>query len=73
MSLAVKRKYTSSQLKLSKTQRKKNLQEAFELLDLSSLPTEATILLVDDVVTTGSTLLALAKLIKDARPDLQIW
>lgn len=73
MAMAKKVKHTSSQLKLKKEERRLNLEWSFELLNLEWIANGSTVLLVDDVLTTGSTLLTLAKLIKSARPDLRIW
>ncbi|MDR2415569.1 MAG: double zinc ribbon domain-containing protein [Candidatus Peribacteria bacterium] len=71
--LAKKRKYTVSQLKLSRAQRVTNLKEAFVPQRLEQLPYGATVLFVDDVTTTGSTLLQIANVIKNIRNDLYIW
>jgi ComF family protein len=73
LSLAKKCKYTVSQLKLSRAQRATNLKEAFIPQKLEQLPYGATVLFVDDVTTTGSTLLQIAKVIKKERKDLHIW
>ena len=73
ISVAKKRKYTLSQLKLSKAERAKNLKNVFEISSLQEIPRGATILLVDDVTTTGSTLLELAKAVKQERSDMKIW
>ena len=71
--LAKKQKYTVSQLKLNKAQRTKNLKEAFTVRHLETLPLGATVIFVDDVTTTGSTLSELAKVMKKERPDVHIW
>ena len=68
--LASKNNYTVSQLRLNREERKKNLKWVFHVEDLSQLPNWATILLVDDVTTTGSTLSELAKTIHEIRNDL---
>jgi ComF family protein len=73
LTLAKKQKYTHSQLKLNRSERAKNLQDVFVPLHLDALPHQATVLFVDDVTTTGSTLLEIAKVIKRDRPDLHIW
>ena len=70
LKLASKKKYTISQLHLNRTERQKNLKWVFCVGDLSNLPSWATILLVDDVTTTGSTLSELAKTIHESRNDL---
>ena len=73
LKLASKRSYTVSQLRLNREDRKKNLQWAFKVENLSELPNWATVLLVDDVTTTGSTLSELAKAIYEERKDLNFW
>ena len=70
LKLASKNSYTVSQLRLNREKRKENLKWVFCAENLSSLPNWATVLLVDDVTTTGSTLSELAKTIHDARDDL---
>lgn len=70
LKLASKKTYTVSQLRLNREERKKNLKWVFHVEDLSHLPNWATVLLVDDVTTTGSTLSELAKTVHEARSDL---
>ena len=72
LQLAKKGKYTASQLKLSRSQRQKNLNSAFSPLHLEKIPKDSHILLVDDVTTTASTLKEVATCIKSSRPDLKI-
>ena len=72
LSEALKSKYTASQLKLSRSQRQKNLSSAFSPLHLEKIPKDSHILLVDDVTTTASTLKEVATCIKSNRPDLKI-
>lgn len=71
LKLASKNRYTVSQLHLNREQRWKNLKWAFVVWDLSRLPFNSTVLLVDDVTTTGSTLSELAKTIHQARNDIK--
>ncbi len=73
LKLASKRSYTVSQLRLNREDRKKNLQWVFHVENLSELLNWATVLLVDDVTTTGSTLSELAKTIHEEREDLNFW
>lgn len=68
-----KTRATISQVKLNRAERLKNLNSAFILSDSQRLPEWATLLLVDDVTTTGATLNELAKTVKSYRPDLQVW
>lgn len=56
-------KHTPSQTGLSKTQREQNLRGAFAI-DANRLLGLQRIAIVDDVITTGSTVEAIAKLIK---------
>ena len=72
LQLAKKSKYTASQLKLSRSQRQKNLNSAFSPLHVEKIPKDSHILLVDDVTTTASTLKEVATCIKSSRPDLKI-
>jgi predicted amidophosphoribosyltransferase len=70
LKLASKKSYTVSQLRLNREERKKNLKWVFHVEDLSQVPIWATILLVDDVTTTGSTLSELARTVYETRNDL---
>jgi len=72
LTVAKKTKHTKSQAKLSKLQRKKNLKNVFSI-DLDILSWYKTLLLVDDVTTTGSTLIELTKQIKKTYPNLDVW
>lgn len=73
ISVAKKQRYTVSQLKLSKDQRAKNLNKVFVAQCGDQIPLGATIIMVDDVTTTGSTLVQLARVIKQERKDLHLW
>ena len=73
LKLASKKNYTVSQLHLNREERQKNLKWVFHVWDLSQVLNWATILLVDDVTTTGSTLSELAKAIHESRNDLNFW
>ena len=64
--LLVRLKDTKSQFKLTKEERKENIKEAFELDDRSLKLEARNIFLVDDVVTTGSTLKEAANVLKRA-------
>ncbi len=55
---------TKQQAKLSRNERKKNLIEAFSIND-RKFHNKGTILLFDDVMTTGSTLQAASQVLKD--------
>ena len=70
LKLASKKNYTVSQLCLNREERKRILKWVFYVQDLSLVPKESTILLIDDVTTTGSILSELAKTIHEVRNDL---
>ncbi|NLB91567.1 MAG: ComF family protein [Clostridiales bacterium] len=57
-------KNTSAQTKLNKTQRKENVENAFEIIKKEAIQGK-TLLLLDDVVTTGATAMACAKVLKE--------
>lgn len=68
-----KTRATSSQVKLKRNERLKNLNSAFELIASESLEKDTTLLIIDDVTTTGATLNEVAKTIKHTRPDIKVW
>lgn len=68
--LLTKTKLTGSQTKLNRTQRWMNVVDGFNLT--GSLNAIKHIALVDDVITTGSTLESLATLLRENYPDLRI-
>lgn len=57
-------KDTKSQFGLKLDDRKKNLKNAFSILPNTSITRHHNILLVDDILTTGSTLLEAARILK---------
>ncbi len=65
-SLLRRRKYTVSQTQLDLAARRENVRDAFmiNLRDADRVK-DVSFLLVDDVITTGSTLMACAKVLKD--------
>lgn len=66
-----KTKATPPQAKLTAKQRKNNLRSSFALR--KNIPS-ATIAIVDDVITTGTTMYEIAKLLKKSgAPKLQAW
>ena len=69
--LVEKTKYTKSQAGLTRKDRLKNLKNAFSLKKTNLTGTE-TILLVDDVTTTWSTLNQIAKTIKNTYPKVKL-
>ncbi len=68
-----KTRATVSQLKLNRKERLKNLNSAFCLFENFDCEAWTTLLLIDDVTTTGATLNELAKTIKLKRANLQVW
>lgn len=62
--LLVRNRYTKPQMKLKRSARLQNLQAAFAALQ--EVSAEKTYVLVDDVVTTGSTLEACAEALRQA-------
>lgn len=70
--LVQKTKYTKSQAKLTRKDRLKNLKNAFSLTQTHNLTETETVLLVDDVTTTWSTLNQIAKTIRTTYPKVKI-
>ena len=65
--LVKRSKYTVSQTHLTADERKKNVGDAFEIQPRQLMGIKGKcFLVVDDVITTGSTIQAIAKLLKDA-------
>lgn len=67
--LVVRNKFTKPQVKLKAEERKRNMENAFSLTGDAS---GKKILLVDDVVTSGSTANELAKLLKHGHAQ-EVW
>ena len=61
----VRSRYTSTQTKLTRQKRQKNVRNAFEISDHSVIAGKS-IVLVDDVITTGATLNECARILKKA-------
>lgn len=70
-SICKKTKHTHSQVGMTRTERKNNLTDAFEVI--TSIPTWSTIIIVDDVLTSGATMIEMAKTIKKSQPDCKVW
>jgi ComF family protein len=68
--LAKKKRYTNSQTKLDRLGRWDNVQDIFRSSEI--LTNGVHVLIVDDVITTGATLEALAKAIRAVNPEIQI-
>lgn len=69
-SLCKKIKHTHSQVGMSREERKTNLSDAFVLT--RPIVPGSTIVIVDDVLTSGATLIEMAKTIKKSQPDCQV-
>ncbi len=69
--LCRKTKHTHSQVGMSRQERKNNLTDAFEVI--TQIPVWSTIIIVDDVLTSGATMIEMAKVIKKSQPDCQVW
>jgi len=68
-----KSRYTRSQTKLSRNQRLKNLRGSFVVTNECDRKSYQTIVIIDDIVTTGSTLNEIAAVIKKQYPQKVIW
>ncbi|MDP3992686.1 MAG: ComF family protein [bacterium] len=68
--LLIKKRETKPQVKLNKTKRQKNLLRSFAIKPRIEVPEQ--VILVDDVVTTGSTLKEATKVLRKAGVQ-QIW
>jgi len=67
----VRTRATPSQVSLDATQRRRNVKEAF---DLVSSPGHRHVAIVDDVMTTGSTVSELARLLRrDGAERVDVW
>lgn len=63
--LLIRRQFTESQTQKGRYQRFENMRSVFELRE-ASIRVPASVLLVDDIITTGSTLEAAALVLQDA-------
>lgn len=72
LEIAKKKKFTKTQASLNRNNRLHNLKNAFSLNQNLQLQGNETILIVDDITTTGSTINELAKLIKHYYPNIKI-
>ncbi|MDP1675249.1 MAG: phosphoribosyltransferase family protein [Bacteroidota bacterium] len=67
LSNAVRRtRYTVTQTHLNAEERKKNIADAFEVTNADAV-SRKNILLVDDIITTGSTIQEIARVLKNAK------
>lgn len=70
LTICTKTKNTHSQVGMTRQERKNNLSDAFHLRQ--PIPAWATILIVDDVLTSGATMVELAKTIKQSQPNCTV-
>jgi len=71
--LVIKKISNASQASLEYTKRRENVRDVFEVNSQELLNIEKRIIIVDDIITTGSTLDEIARVIKEASKDnLQI-
>ena len=68
-----KQKHTASQTTRTRKQRLTNLIGVFSLATLPSIPSGATLLVIDDITTTWATLEQIAKERKKYYPSIHIW
>lgn len=73
VTVAKKTSFTRSQTKLSRAQRLINLTGSFTLEEDLVLPPDATVLIIDDITTTGATIVTLSDLLKSKLPGLTVW
>lgn len=67
----VRNKYTKAQAKLDEKQRKENIKQAFACIEPEKV-NKKFVVLVDDVITTGSTLNECARVLKEAGAS-EVW
>lgn len=70
--IAKKQKHTKTQASLNRNGRLYNLKNAFSLTKNLSLLGNETLLIVDDITTTGSTINELAKIVKNQHPKVKV-
>ena len=73
VSLCTKQRRTRRQTRLDRVHRFRNVADAFRCRPNLSLEGVRTLLLVDDVTTTGATLNAMAHSITQVYPHLHLW
>ena len=71
--LTTKIRHTRSQAWLNRSQRLQNLENVFRLENNTHIQGNETIIIVDDITTTWSTINQLAKIIHKQYPKLKIW
>ncbi len=69
-SFLVRKKYTKTQTKLHKSERSKNVENVFKVN--SKILNPSKVILVDDVITTGSTTSECAKALINTFPEIEV-
>ena len=72
VAIAQKKKHTKTQASLDRNGRLHNLKNAFSLNKNLQLQWNETLLIIDDITTTGSTINELAKLVKHYHPTIKV-
>jgi len=72
IAIAKKQRHTKTQASLDRNGRMKNLNNAFSLIKNLSFTWNETLLIVDDITTTWSTINELAKCIKHYYPNIKV-
>jgi len=70
--IANKKKHTKTQASLDRNGRLHNLKNAFFLVEKLDFKGNETLLIIDDITTTGSTINELAKLVKQKYPTIKV-
>ncbi|EKD25301.1 MAG: phosphoribosyltransferase [uncultured bacterium (gcode 4)] len=73
ITIANKYKHTKTQASLDRNGRLHNLKNAFSLAKNLTLTGNETLLIIDDITTTWSTINELAKLVKHHYPNIKVW
>lgn len=68
--ILIRKKYTKTQTKLQKSERSKNVENVFEVN--SKILNSTKVLLVDDVITTGSTTSECAKALSSSFSEIEV-
>lgn len=71
--LLYKSKYNKSQISLTKEKRINNVKWAYKLIKNIDLNWDELIIIIDDIVTTWSTINEIAKILKNKHKNLEIW
>lgn len=72
ITLATKKRHTKTQASLKRNGRLHNLKNAFSLTKNLQLHGNETLLIIDDITTTGATINELAKVVKQSYPNTKI-